>query len=180
MAILQKVVRQALCNPWLHAAMRDGQGFDTKGVRMSGKHHMLAVAGIFLVTGAIGILSAIVLLAFGHSPNIVGSASSVAYVIGGYYFLKGSRPAKIFLTVMAALAALLEAVIGILMLSDGQLPIGLFIMLLAVLTGYCFHALQLSKALKAEFDRRSETYRLEKGKAAQRYYDELEQGGSGE
>ncbi|TPL93435.1 hypothetical protein [Mesorhizobium sp. B2-3-12] len=147
---------------------------------MSGKHHMLAVAGFFFATGALGILSATVLLAFGHSPNIVSSASGVAYVVGAYYFLKGSRPAKIFLTVMAALAMLLEAIIGILMLTDGLSPMGLFVLLLAGLTGYCFYGLQLSKVLNAEFDRRSETYRLEKGKAAQRYYDELEQGNSGE
>ncbi|MER8697513.1 hypothetical protein NKI77_32700 [Mesorhizobium opportunistum] len=147
---------------------------------MNAKHHMLAVAVIFFVTGAIGIISSIALLMFGQSPNIVSAISSVAYVIGAYYFLKGSRPAKIFLAAMAGLATLLEGVLGIAVVAYGQMAFGLLILLLAALTAYCFCMLQFSKALNAEFDRRSEAYRLKKEKAARRFYEELEQGGSRE
>lgn len=147
---------------------------------MSGKHHIWAVAAIFFVTGAVGILSAIALLVFGHSPNIVSAISSAAYVIGAYYFLKGSRPAKIFLAVMAAIATLFEAVIGITFIFSGGLSLGLFVLLLAGLTVYCLYALQFSKTLNSEFARRSEAYQLRKGAAAKRFYDELEQGGSQE
>lgn len=147
---------------------------------MSGKHHIWAVAAIFFVTGAVGILSAFALLVFGHSPNIVSSISSAAYVVGAYYFLKGSRPAKIFLTVMAAIATLFEGVIGITLVASGGMALGLFVLLLAGLTVYCLYALQFSKALNSEFDRRSEAYQLQKGTAAKRFYEELEKGGSPE
>lgn len=141
---------------------------------------MQAVAGIFIVVGVLGVLAQIALLALRQPPNVVSGISSVANVIGAYYFLKGSWPAKIFLTAMAALSTLLAGAIGILMLADRSVPIGLFTLLLAAATAYCLYVLLLSKTLKAEFARRSERARADKSKVAQRYYDELEQAGSGE
>ena len=69
---------------------------------MSGTNHIRAIAGFYFLVGAIGILSAITLLIFGKSPNIVTTLSSVAYAIGAYYFSKGSNAAKIFLTEMSS------------------------------------------------------------------------------
>lgn len=150
------------------------------GVGMNGKLHMQAVAGIFVAIGVVGVLAQVALLVLGQQPSVVSGISSVAYVIGAYYFLKGSWPAKIFLTAMAALSTLLAGAVGILMLADRSAPIGLFTPLVAAATAYCLYVLLLSKTLKAEFGRRSERARADKAKVAQRYYDELEQGSSGE
>lgn len=147
---------------------------------MNGKLHMQAVAGIFIVFGVLGVLAQVTLLALRQPPNVVNGIASVAYIIGAYYFLKGSWPAKIFLTAMAALSTLLAGAIGILRLADRSVPMGLVTLLMAAAIAYCLYALLLSKTLKEEFGRRSERARADKAKMAQRYYDELEQASSGE
>lgn len=62
---------------------------------MNGTGHMRRVAGIFFVIAALGLLSEATMLLLGESLNVVAALSSVAYAIGAYYFIKGSRSKNI-------------------------------------------------------------------------------------
>ncbi len=146
---------------------------------MNGTGHMRRVAGIFFVIAALGLLSEATMLLLGEPLNVVAALSSVAYAIGAYYFINGSNVAKIFLTVMSGIAFLFEGLVAVIAISAG-IAIGLFMLLMAVLSAYCLYALQFSASLRSEFADRSAAYRLSKDKAAQSYYDELERSSSRE
>ncbi|MET2831979.1 hypothetical protein [Mesorhizobium shangrilense] len=157
----------------------ENPGQAKKGGEMNGTNHIRAVAGIFFVMAALGVLSEITMLILGESLNAVAAFSSVAYAIGAYYFIKGSNVAKILLTVMSIIAFLLEGAIAVVAISDG-LAIGTVMLLFAGLSAYCLYALQFSASLRSEFARRSAASRLAEDKAAQHYYDELERKSSQE
>ena len=146
---------------------------------MNGTNHMRRVAGIFFVIAALGLLSEATMLLLGESLNVVAALLSVAYAIGAYYFIKGSNVAKIFLTVMSGVAFLFEGVIAVFAIAAG-VAIGLFLLLMALLSAYCLYALLFSASLRSDFAIRSAAYRLSKDKAAQSYYDELERSSSRE
>ncbi|RWM05644.1 hypothetical protein [Mesorhizobium sp.] len=144
---------------------------------MTGKHHMLAVAVIYFIMGAVGIVSSLILLAAGAAPSLWNAFWSLCYVVGAYYFLRGSTVARTFLIIMSAIGAI--AFITILSLSQGKTTFSLLLLFLGIGSAYCFHALKFSLPLNAEFDQRAASYRSETERAKQRFYDEMEGKGNG-
>ena len=148
---------------------------------MNAKNHLTTVATIFFVASAIGIVSQVLLFAVGQRVNIVSLGSSTLCGFAAYYLLQGSKVARYFLIVMAAISALIGLVFGVVLVGDGDASFMAFVLLsFGILMAYCFYVLQFSGAVKAELNRREADYQLKKERAKARYLQELEQENSRE
>ena len=118
---------------------------------------MLAVAAIYFVLGAVGIVSAVILLVAGDSSRLWAAAMSAGYVLGACYFLKGSIWSKNFLVAMSAIGAVFSVPLIPFLLQPGRItPLTSLFLFFGLGLAYCFYALIFSGSLKREFkDRKS-------------------------